>query len=230
MSASTEERVGIDDRGPMTERGRRTKERLVLAALEEFETRGYLETHVGHIVERAGTSHGTFYTYFRSKQEVLQAITHLLASRLLTPDEQSAGPPVTLYDRVARTNRRYFEAYRRNARLMAVIEQVAALDEETRRSRRSVRHAFTERSAAFIERLQVVGAAHEDLDARSVAESLGAMIDRLAYVWMVLGEGRDVDETVHTVTMLWIRAVGADPGFPMARVRAEAPTSAVPER
>jgi hypothetical protein len=34
------------------------------------------------------------------------------------------------------------------------------------------------------------------------------MIDRFAYVWLVLGEGFDEDLAVDTLTKLWVRALG----------------------
>jgi AcrR family transcriptional regulator len=53
--------------GPKTERGRRTLRRLLDAAGEEFGTRGYHETAISHITQRAGAGLGTFYVYFKSK-------------------------------------------------------------------------------------------------------------------------------------------------------------------
>jgi AcrR family transcriptional regulator len=59
---------------PKTERGRRTLRRLLDAAGEEFGTRGYHETAISHITQRAGVGLGTFYVYFKSKEEVFRAL------------------------------------------------------------------------------------------------------------------------------------------------------------
>jgi AcrR family transcriptional regulator len=65
-----------DDResGPKTERGRRTLRRLLDAAGDEFGARGYHETAISHITQRAGVGLGTFYVYFKSKEEVFRAL------------------------------------------------------------------------------------------------------------------------------------------------------------
>jgi len=63
-----------DRSGPKTERGRRTLRRLLDAAGEEFGTRGYHETAISHITQRAGVGLGTFYVYFKSKEEVFRAL------------------------------------------------------------------------------------------------------------------------------------------------------------
>ncbi len=67
--AAAEERSG-----PKTERGRRTLRRLLDAAAEEFGARGYHETAISNITQRAGVGLGTFYVYFKSKEEVFRAL------------------------------------------------------------------------------------------------------------------------------------------------------------
>jgi len=49
------------------------RERLVAAALELFSERGYGQTTVAEIAERAGLSRATFFRYFPGKGEVLAA-------------------------------------------------------------------------------------------------------------------------------------------------------------
>lgn len=48
-----------------------TKDRLLTAAYKEFEEKGYYLTNGDSITKRAGLGHGTFYIYFKSKNEVL---------------------------------------------------------------------------------------------------------------------------------------------------------------
>jgi AcrR family transcriptional regulator len=67
--------------GPKTERGRRTLRRLLDAAAEEFGARGYHETAISHITTRAGVGLGTFYVYFKSKEEVFRALVADMGAR-----------------------------------------------------------------------------------------------------------------------------------------------------
>lgn len=66
---------------------------LYAAAIELFVERGYRDVDVADIVERCGVGHGTFYNYFRSKRDVLDAIltrtTHELAATLDVPNERT---------------------------------------------------------------------------------------------------------------------------------------------
>lgn len=207
------------DRGPgqkLTARGRRTHDLLVVAARSVFEEVGYLDAYIDTIVERAGVSHGTFYTYFPSKLAIFRQVAESLADSVLTASNHHDPPPRTLYERIHRTNLRYLDSYRRNARIMEIIEQVATLDEDMRKVRRNVRMEFVDRSTRFVAGLQAGGVARADLDAALVASALGSMVDRTAYVCFVLGEVHDFDETVHVLTALWISALGADGSAPLA--------------
>lgn len=67
--------------GPKTERGRRTLRKLLDAAAEEFGARGFHDTAISHVTQRAGVGLGTFYVYFRSKEEVFRALVADMGAR-----------------------------------------------------------------------------------------------------------------------------------------------------
>lgn len=50
------------------------KEKILEAAMELFQERGYEKTSVSQIVGRAGMAQGTFYLYFKSKNALVSAI------------------------------------------------------------------------------------------------------------------------------------------------------------
>ena len=58
--------------GPRSRKGVETRARLLTAAKEVFERDGFLDARISDIVERAGLSHGSFYHYFESKEEVFR--------------------------------------------------------------------------------------------------------------------------------------------------------------
>ncbi|HEY8394545.1 MAG TPA: TetR/AcrR family transcriptional regulator [Thermaerobacter sp.] len=55
----------------------------LLAAAEAFATRGYHQTTVKDIVERAGVATGTFYLYFTNKEQSCAALIERLYQRVL---------------------------------------------------------------------------------------------------------------------------------------------------
>lgn len=59
---------------PRTARGERTLRKILNAAREEFGERGFGESSVVGITQRAGVALGTFYTYFDSKEALFRAL------------------------------------------------------------------------------------------------------------------------------------------------------------
>ncbi len=192
---------------PRTARGVRTREALVRAAREVFERDGFLAARTTDIALAAGVASGSFYTYFRTKDEVFAAVMAELQEEMLHPGvREGAGvdDPVAAIDAA---NRAYLEAYARNARLLAVMEQVASVDEDFRRLRIDRARAFAGRNARAIERWQQRGLADPALDPLLAASALDAMVSRMAAMVFVAGESFDVETMTVTLTRLWVNAL-----------------------
>lgn len=61
----------------MSKKSRNTKTKIVSAAWELFYRQGYDDTTVDDIVELSGTSKGSFYHYFESKDALLSSLSYL---------------------------------------------------------------------------------------------------------------------------------------------------------
>ena len=66
---------------------RNTRGRIVTAAWELFYENGYDETTVDDIVERSGTSKGSFYHYFAGKDALLSSLSTLFDEKYRTLEE-----------------------------------------------------------------------------------------------------------------------------------------------
>ncbi|MBA3865575.1 MAG: TetR/AcrR family transcriptional regulator [Solirubrobacterales bacterium] len=198
------ERQALEPRSP---RGRATKATLVAAARRVFEREGFPATHIAEIAAEAGVATGSFYTYFNDKNEIFAAVMDEVQEEMLHPvlSEPPAGSgPVAM---IEAANRAYLESYRRNARLMGLLEQVATIDDEFRELRRQRWIAFAKRNAGSIARLQEQGLADTGLDPYLAATALSAMVSRVAYSNYVLGEEAPLETLVETLTRLWASAL-----------------------
>jgi len=63
-----------DDDDAGSTRSRKTRGRLLAAGVAVLPERGYFETRIDDIVERAELSHGTFYRYFDSKEDLFRVL------------------------------------------------------------------------------------------------------------------------------------------------------------
>ena len=70
------------DKTPRTERGRRTLRAILDAAAIEFGTRGFHDTSIVAITQRAGVALGSFYTYFDSKEALFQALVRDMSAQV----------------------------------------------------------------------------------------------------------------------------------------------------
>jgi AcrR family transcriptional regulator len=73
---------------PRTARGERTMRKILDAARDEFGERGFSESSIVGITQRAGVALGTFYTYFESKEALFQALVRDMSAQV----RDSVGP------------------------------------------------------------------------------------------------------------------------------------------
>lgn len=67
---------------PKQARSRQTKEKIIQAAIQLFQERGYEKTTSNDIAAEAGVSVGSFYVYFTDKRQLLLTIFDRLADEL----------------------------------------------------------------------------------------------------------------------------------------------------
>jgi AcrR family transcriptional regulator len=86
MGESVDQEVQIspasEGKAPRTPRGERTLRKILDAAQAEFGERGFAETSIVGITQRAGVALGTFYTYFDSKEVVFAAVVRDMSSQV----------------------------------------------------------------------------------------------------------------------------------------------------
>ena len=216
MTATPATQSDLTPTGPRSRTGARTRARLVEAAKEVFEEHGLLDARIADIAERAGVSYGAFYHYFDSKETLFREVAVDVDMRMRAPMDEvifdrtsSLSPQERLHEAI----KRHFEAYRDEARLLGVIEQVARLDDEMRAFRENWQREDNKKVADSIRMLQARGLADPALDPGAAAAALGAMTYRFAELWLAQGAVEcDFETAVDTVTRLFTNALGLTPG------------------
>ena len=200
----------VPPEAPRSRKGAATRARLVESAKEEFEETGFLETRISDIAKRAGMSHGSFYHYFDSKEQIFREVAEAQEAVLTAADDgDPPAPDATEFDRILRANRRYFARYRANGKIMGVIEEVSRYDTVVNEARMQRQKHFAERAEASVRRLQAQGLADLHIDPEIAAVALGAMIARFAELWIVEDwADYPFDHATDQVTRLWANAIG----------------------
>jgi AcrR family transcriptional regulator len=202
QSVPTEKRRGTG----RTVRGRQSRRQLIDAARVVFERDGFLRARIADICNQAGMSHGSFYTYFVSKEEIFQELVDSIEFDLLRIDPvvETTEP----MDRIRSANRHYLETYRDNAAILRVIQQVATFDEEVRQTRikhqDALAHAIERRTRDYQEQ----GLADNQIDAWFAANALGGMVAFVSDQIVSRDVPVDIEFVVEQLTLLWANAIG----------------------
>jgi AcrR family transcriptional regulator len=164
-------------------------DRLAVAALDLFAERGYENTTVIDIAQRAGLTKSTFFRHFQDKREVLfgDGTLNGLLAEAIAAAPASAAPLDVVAEAVDAMGRRAFTATRRAfvARRRAVIAANPELQE-----REALKGLGL--TASMTEALRRRGV--PELSAR-VAADLGALAVKIAYErWCDAPDGDDFSE------------------------------------
>jgi AcrR family transcriptional regulator len=153
--------------------------KLFDAGMRVFATRGYHAARVDDIVRAARTSHGTFYLYFASKEDLLRALAVDCAEDLaaladtigpITPDEQG-------FQELRAFLNRFFSTYERYGPVIRAWMEDQVADREI--DRLGVK-AFTAIGTRLGERMLEAGSGVADNQTAAVA-ALMAMLERFSY-------------------------------------------------
>jgi len=170
---------------PRTDRGRRTRQKILAAAEDVFGRDGYYRASIVDITRAAGVGQGTFYLYFPSKEalfiELVRAMGHDMRRRMHEASRDAA-------DRAGAEEagfRAYFEYVARHPNLYRVVRECEFVAPDEFRAwyqRLADRYVESLRRAANDGQVR-------DLDLETAAYCLMGMGDFLG-MRLVLWEGR----------------------------------------
>jgi AcrR family transcriptional regulator len=181
-----------------------------VAARDVFEARGYQATTVGAITARANTAHGTFYLYFKNKDDAFGQVLNSIQEQIT--DESRAALSEDRFDSLAGAIRGFLVVFVQYRGLMRAFLEGMMLSPEIEASWRAMRADFTTRIAHRLEREHAAGVVRS-LDPLAAAQALSSMSEWYAFTHLVLGDPtsptteNDLDEAVATLADLWYHAV-----------------------
>jgi AcrR family transcriptional regulator len=171
-----------------------------------FEERGYRDASVADIVARAKTARGTFYLYFRNKEDVFEEV---LAAGIDDLYRAAGGLQPDIEAAVAGWLRSYAE---RIGLWRCTVE--AALESRTAADRwLTVRERYIARIARRLRAEQLEGRARL-IDADLAASALATMVEWYAFTTMVVSDAPDdpqwLARSASVMAAIWDRAVHPD--------------------
>jgi AcrR family transcriptional regulator len=196
--------------GERTNRGLRSRAALVAAARMIFERDGFQNARITDISKLAGMAHGSFYTYFSSKEEIFQEVIKDLLVELMGAGSPRAENGDGVMARIERANRLYLEAYQRHARLLRTWDEVATFNDDLAALLRLGQLQFVSRAERTLQKLQREGRLDPEIDPHYAATALTSMVGGFARTWFITGEEFELENAVIQLTRLWANAIGLD--------------------
>ena len=190
---------------PRSSRGERTRAKLLDAARVAFAGVPWSRARVEDVCRAAGVGHGTYYAYFGSKSDIVEALVRRHADALyhLADADWTTGDVVADVRRViagfvalSEEDRDIREVWFAAAPSEPVL---AALVDEVRRQ-------FVARIGGALTAARDAGLARADLDADVAALALAAMVEQ-AVALVQQADGIATERLVDGLTDLWVHAV-----------------------
>ncbi len=122
---------GAGDSQPRTARGARTRRALLDAARAEFGERGFHESSIVSITQRAGVALGSFYTYFPSKDAVFRALVADMSAQVRDHVAPALAGASSAIDAERRALEAFLRFVRTNKEVYRIIDEAEFVDSES---------------------------------------------------------------------------------------------------
>ncbi|RDC59064.1 putative HTH-type transcriptional regulator YdgC [Alteripontixanthobacter maritimus] len=147
MISATETAKDPPAKQPRTERGRRTRQKLIDAAAVEFGEKGFHEASIIGITGRAGTALGSFYTYFDSKDEIFRSLVKELGDMVKTRAAAALEPEQSALEAERAALHEFLEFSREHKEIYRIIDESEFVDPQ------GYRHHYERTARRIMERL-----------------------------------------------------------------------------
>jgi AcrR family transcriptional regulator len=186
--------------------GRKTMAKLLDAGMLVFAERGFHAARVDDVVRAARASHGTFYLYFSSKEDLLRALAVQCSEQMeaLATTLGAVGPGEAGWHELRRFLDEFLSTYERYG---PVIRAWMEDHVDDRQVNRLGIGAFTAIATALGQRMHAAGASGDE----AAVAALMALLERFAYFRVSRKLDFDDDVMLDTLTSVIHRGFFAAP-------------------
>ena len=187
------------------------KDQILDAASEVFAEKGFSETRMDDIVEQSGLSKGTLYWYFKSKDEIILSIFERMFSHEFQALEKLVATEGSATERLLFYTERVTEDVKRMLRLMPLAYEFMSWAFR----RKFVQDAFKLYINKYMDilvpmiRQGIDAGEFRDVDPRSTAITIGAVIEGTILLWVYDNTLVDTDKHIQEGMALLVEGLKA---------------------
>jgi AcrR family transcriptional regulator len=176
----------------LSDRGARTRTRIIEAAEQVFADAGYHEASIVKITEAAGVAQGTFYLYFESKKQVFDELVRDLNRRVRHAMKEASLQGTTRLESELMGFAAYFRFTAEHKALYRIIRQAEFVSPEM------LRHHYDRLSRGYVEALREAAARGEigAVDPEVTAWALMGMGELIGMRWILWEDAAEIPPRV----------------------------------
>lgn len=195
-----------DNPSRIERRKERIREQIINAALQAFAECGYVKTTVNDITTRADVGHGTFYQYFKNKQDLLVMLADDLAEKLYDY-VRPKNKHLSTYERMYYEARGILNFYVKHKSLLAALKEAMMLERQFEEKWMKINESLFKRIERDIKGSMEKGYCR-DIDVGVTIRALTCMLEGYAHYVMMEPPGSvDIDAAADSLTDLAYHAV-----------------------
>lgn len=181
---------------PLTKKGLMTRQKLLDTAEEIFGTKGYYETSIVDITQKADVAQGTFYNYFSTKQMIFTELVRQLSKDFRNEIRLEVAKATSEKEAQMFGIRTFFRWVKNHRNLYNIVQQAVLVDEEL------YRWYYERLAQGYVKGLEEAMKKGEfkSLDPETVAYGLMGISQFIGMRW-VYWENQNVPEHVFEDTM-----------------------------
>jgi AcrR family transcriptional regulator len=177
------------------------RRQLLDAATWVFARKGYRRAQISDVIARAGVARGTFYLYFKSKEQIFLSIVedfHARITAALSAAESELAPaasPASPQDVLEASARRwitFFASHRDQTTV--ILKEASSIDPRFEKGFADLRGSAARFFAARFKRLQDMGHASRSIDPEFFARLQLGMFDELLNAYVLPDAHADIDK------------------------------------
>jgi len=181
---------------------------FIISALSVFEEKGFNNTRIKDITNKANTSVGNFYNYFNSKEDVIEVLISGLAELMISKFRElfiyfkdNRIPPISAVKKLFRGYAKMFKEKKET--FLIFFEQMGGMDLKYRIKRNEIMDNFTDEVEKIIIKLLEYGARVQNpkISARVWTSTVLGV-----FIWWIRSDFElDEEELVNNLTAFLVR-------------------------
>jgi AcrR family transcriptional regulator len=191
---------------PVQDRGYRTRQKVLNAARRVLVRRGYQAARVEEITRLAQVGYGTFYKYFRNKQDVLEAVMEEVYVQLQDAGFPSRVEAAHLEDQIRCGITNYLKAYQKNREILLALQPASLMSPRIRKFLADIREEEVKWMVRELENLSTQG---WKIGGNPEVFSLAMLrtVETVAQEWITERRHLKLEELTETLCDIWFRVI-----------------------